>query len=140
MSNVRKKDRKTHRFTTLDKAADVYNHTLLILENEKIFGTKYQRLQERLVNSAAMIYHCCRTANDDCDANTKDGAMERLKLQAAAIGHCKWTKTYIKLSKRAFHLRASKVTYWNDLVNEAMKYIKAWNQAETKRFKDIYGL
>ena len=138
--SVRKKDRAENRFTVLDRTIDVYSHTVTVMENEKIFGSKYQKLQDRIENSAAMIYHCCRTANEDCDAREKEGASERLDLQEAAIEYCTKLKTDIRLAKRVFRLRAKKVTYWNDIVNDAMKLIKAWNQAERKRFRETFGL
>lgn len=138
--SVRKRNRTDNRFTVLDKAEDIYNHTVQVMENEKIFGSKYQKLQDRIEHSAAMIYHCCRVANEECDARTKEGILERIRLQEKALEFCHLLKTDIKLAKRVYHLRASKTVFWASLVKDAQEYIKAWNQAEMKRAKDNHGL
>lgn len=140
MSSVRKKDQTEHRFTVLDKALDLYEHTSTLIANEKVFDRTYKGLIDKIDYSAMMIYHCCRSANEDFDARVKDDAAMRLELQKEAIENCKWLKSYIRLSKRKFHLRAKKVIYWNNLVNATMEIITAWHKSEVKRFKEIHGL
>ena len=140
MSSVRKKERTQHSFTILDLALDVYDHTSTLLANEKVFDRTYKGLIDRIDNEASMIYHCCRTANDDYDNRIQEEAEIRLSLQAEAIEHCLWLKTDIRLAQRKFHLRAKKVAYWNDKVNTALKGIKSWHSAEKRLYKENYGL
>lgn len=140
MSSVRKKDQAPHRFTTLDLILDCYNHTTTLISNEKVFDRTYKNLIDRIDAEASMIYHCCRTANEDYDNRKQDEAEVRLKLQAEAIENCMWLKTDIRLAQRKFHLRAKKVIYWNSLVNKAMESIKAWHTSEKRNYKEKYGL
>lgn len=140
MSNVHKRERSQHRFTVLDKALDVYDHTTNLIANEKVFKRTYASLIDKLDNEATMIYHCCRVANEELDARIADEARMRIKLQQEALSHCKWLKTYIMLAAKKFHLRARQVTYWTDLIKDAMAYITAWNRSEVKSCKENHGL
>lgn len=140
MSSVRKKDQSPHRFTVLDLVLDAYDHTTTVIANPKIFDAKYQSLIDRIDKEAAMAYHCCRAANDDYDNRVEEEARIRLSLEAEAIEHCLWLKTDIRLAQRKFHLKASKVRYWNEKVNKALAAIKAWHVAEKRNYKSKFGL
>lgn len=140
MSSVRKKDQTSHRFTVLDAALKLYDHTTTLIANEKVFDHKYKGLIDSIDQTATMIYHLCRSANEDLDARKQDEAMMRIQMQEEAINHCKWLKTYILLAQRKFHLRTKKTIYWNGLVNKTRDLIKAWNAAERRNYKDNYGL
>ena len=140
MSGVRKKDRSQNRFTTLNKALDLYDHTTTVIANPKIFDRTYSGLISRINNDAALIYHYCRVANEDLDNRDQIEARQRLELQKKAIDKCYWLKTDIRLAQRTFHLRASKVTYWNSLINEALDSIKAWHAAEKRTYNNSFGL
>lgn len=138
MSSVRKKDQSEHRFTVLDKILDLYEHTSIVVANPKF--DKCHALADRLDYEASMIYHLCRVANEDLDNRVQEEAAERLRLQKEALKHCLWLKTDIRLVQKKLHLRASKAIYWTELVNNAISYIKAWNNAEKKQYQEIYGL
>ena len=138
MSSVRKKDQSEHRFTVLDKCLDLYDHTTTVTANPKF--QQCPTLTDRLNDEAAMIYHLCRCANEDLDARDKQEAAMRMNLQAEALGHCKWLKTYIMLAQRKLHLRAKKAAYWTGLANTAMDYIKKWQVSEKRRYKETHGL
>lgn len=140
MSGVRKNEQSEHRFTILDAALDLYDHTTTVISNEKIFNPKYQSLIERMDEEASLIYHCCRTANEDNDARKRDEALIRLQLEEEAINHCKWLKTDIMLAQRKFHLRAKKTIAWTKKVNHTMELIKAWRISEKRRYQDVHGL
>lgn len=140
MSSVRKKNQTPHRLTTLDLILDLYNHTTTLLANDKIFDRTYKSLIDRIDNEVTMIYHLCRTANEDFDNRKKEDAEVRIYLQQQAIENCLWLKTDIRLCARKFHLRAKKVAYWTKLVNAAMDSIKKWNIAEKQKYKDNFGL
>ena len=138
--SVRKNQRSESRFSTLDIILDLYNHTTTLTANEKIFDRTYTSLIDRINDEAAMIYHLCRVANEDLDNRIEEEAQERLRLQAEAVGVCLRLKTDIRLAQRRFKLRAKKVVFWNDLVNKALASIKAWNAAEKRTYKNVFGL
>lgn len=85
MSSVRKKDQSPHRFTVTDLALDLYNHTTNVTANQKLFGN--DELTDRINNEVSMIYHCCRSANEDYDNRKEDEARTRLELEAEAMEH-----------------------------------------------------
>lgn len=132
MSNVRKKDQSEHRFTTLDIILDMYNHTATVISNPKFEACK--DLRDRIEHEAAMVYHLCRSANEDHDNRSMIEAKIRLKLEDEAIDHCLWLKTNIRLAQRLLHLRAKKVIYWTGLVNRALTAIKNWRSAEYRNY------
>lgn len=140
MSSVRKKDQSPHKFTVLDAALNVYDHTTTVISNPNIFKPKYQFLIDRLDNYASMIYHCCRSANEDYDNRIKEEAEVRIELQSEAIKYCMKLKTDIRLAQRKYHLRTSKVSYWNKITNLAMESIKSWRTSEIRTYKENYGL
>lgn len=140
MSNVRKNEQSPHRFTTLDIILDLYEHTTTLTANEKVFDRTFSRLIDRIDDESAMVYHLCRTANEDYDNRKQDEAKIRLELQEQAIEQCMWLKTDIRLAQRRFHLRAKKAIYWNGLVNKAMEAIKGWHQAELRTYRQNFGL
>lgn len=108
MSSVRKKDQSPHRFTTLDLILKMYDHTIAVISNEKLFDPKYNSLIDSIDNHARQIYHLCRVANEELDNRKKDEAEQRIMLQEKAIDSCKWLRTDIMLAQRKFHLRAKK--------------------------------
>ena len=140
MSSVRKKDQNEHRFTVTDLALDLYDHTTTVTANPKLFDSSIDELTNRINYEASMIYHCCRSANEDYDNRIEAQARTRLELQAQAMEHCRWLKTDIRLAQRKKHLRVKKIIAWNKYVNNALDAIKAWNTSEKKRYRETYGL
>lgn len=140
MSSVRKRNQTPHKFTTLDIILDMYDYTSQIISNDKVFDRTYKSLIDRIDNEASMIYHLCRTANEDYDNRNEEEAQIRLKLEEEAIDYCLWLKTDIRLAQKKFHLRAKRAAYWTSLVNECLKAIKGWRAAETREYKSNYGL
>lgn len=136
--SVRKNKQNENRFTVTTAALDLYDHTSVVIANPKFESAK--ALSNRIDYEASMIYHYCRSANEDYDNRKQDEAETRIKLQERALEQCKWLKTDIRLIQRKLHLRASKCTFWTGMVNTAMDLIKAWNAAEKRNYKDNYGL
>lgn len=64
----------------------------------------------------------------------------RIRLEDAAVEQCKWLKTDIRLAKKKLHLRAKKVIFWSEMINEVMVAIKAWRKTEAQRYKENHGL
>ena len=138
MSGVRKKDQSEHRFTTLDIILDMYEHTTTVTANPK-FET-IQTIKQEIELEAAMIYHFCRSANEDYDNRKQDEAKIRIELQEQAIEKCMWLKSWTRLAQKKLHLRAQKIIFWNSKINAAMNAIKTWNVAEKKNYTVLFGL
>ena len=138
MSSVRKKDQSPNRFTVLDRCLDLYEHTCVVIANPKF--DECRSLKERIADESSLIYHYCRSANEDYDNRDQAGAKMRIDLQIKALERCRWLKTYIRLAQRRLHLRAKKCIFWNSLINKAEECIKAWNTSEKRLYKEKYGL
>lgn len=139
MSNVRKNRRSAHRFLVCDKALDLYEHTVRLIANDRIFDRAYKSLIDDIELTAMKIYHLCRVANDDLNARDKEEAAMRIKLEGDALDQCAWLKTYIFMAEKTFHLRASKVCYWNGLLRATKDMISSWRRVEIEHYKEIFG-
>lgn len=140
MSSVRKNEQSSNRFTVLDVALELYDHTTTVTANPKIFQPSQQKLTDQIIEEAALVYHCCRTANEDLDARKRDEALMRIQLEEEALNHCKWLKTDIKLAQRKLKFRAKKAIAWTKKVNRTMDLIKAWIASEKRNYKQNHGL
>lgn len=138
MSGVRKKDQSEHRFTTLDIVLDMYDHTTTVTANLKF--DNHPEIRNRINDEAALIYHYCRSANEDYDNRDIDESLMRINLENEAVRRCMWLKTYIRLAQKKLHLRAKKVIFWNRVVNTAMDAIKRWIASEKKNRREMFGL
>lgn len=124
----------------LDAILDMYDHTIQVTSNPKIFLPEYEWLTSQIKAEARMIYHCCRVANEDLDNRIAEDAAERLRLEEQALQTCYDLKTDIRLAKKIFHLRARKAIAWTEYVNKAIKLIKVWHCSEEKCYKENHGL
>lgn len=138
MSSVRAKNRSPHRLTVLDKILDLYEHT-----TTKTGGEKFKAcpaIANRIDDTTTLIYHYCRSANEDYDVRVKEEAKVRIELQEKAIEKCLWLKTDIRLAKKKTHMREKQVIYWTGMVNDVIAIIKAWQKSEITRYKENHGL
>jgi len=140
MSNVRKNERKEHSLVLLDKALDLYDRMTTAIANEKTFDRAYANLINRIDQEATTIYHYLRSANEDYDSRIKEDAEMRIALEEKAIKQCMWLKTDIRLAKKKFHLRASRIIFWDGLINDLIAAIKSWKKSEETRYKETHGL
>ena len=88
----------------MDVVMDLYDYTTTIIANENIFNRTCSSLINRIDQEVSIIYHYCRSANEDYDNRKKDEAEIRIKMEEEAIKQCKWLKTDIRLAQRKFHL------------------------------------
>lgn len=102
---VRKNQRSTSRFETLDKALELVTYTTNIIDNDKIFDKKHQRTIDRISEEVTMIYHFCRVANNirvnDYKAETEK-VIQRIKLESEALELCEALLTDIMISHKLF--------------------------------------
>ena len=138
MSSVRKKDRSEHRLTVLDIILDMYDYTTTVIANPKF--DQCPKLRDRIDDEASMIYHLCRSANEDFDNRKEDEAKIRIELETKAIERCMWLKSYIRLAQKKLHLRAKKVIFWNKKINKSKEAIRKWLASEKKNLKENHGL
>ena len=139
MSGVRKKDQTPHRLTVLDALLDMFDHTIKVTDNPKIFTEQYKTLTDQIRGEARLIYHYCRTANEDLDNRIEEEALERLRLEREALKLCSDLKTDIMLAKKIYHLKASKAIAWTRYVDKAIPLIRSWHNSEKIKYREHFG-
>lgn len=116
---------------TLDLAA----YTIQITANEKVFNPKYRAaVTDDLITHAKEIYLVCWTANNIRVTDDKETYKERRRLQDKAIVECTTFLGLLDVAKRVFHLDANRVTYWGNKIINCRKLIRAWRNADKKRY------
>lgn len=125
------------------KAYELASYTLKITKNKKIFTEEYQEcLTNHIISAALSIYMLTGEANGKYVKTSKDRDAydSRIKAQTDAIDKCSDLMRLILLAKPIFHLSAKRVTYWTGLTRETRSLIKAWNDADIKRFSPLFEI
>lgn len=117
-------------------ARKVANHTLVVTANDKIFIPKYQKLTDKIIDSAVSIATASWAANNITVSNKQDW-MERARLQKASIAQCRVLLGLIEIARPQFHLRLNKVRYWGKLIVEAKAYLIAWHKSDNLRYNKM---
>ena len=123
------------------KAYELATYTLKITKNKKIFTEEYQEcLTDYIISAALDIYMCTGTANGKQVRTEKDklNYEERIATQRKALDRCGDLLKLIMLAKPIFHLSSKRVKYWTGLTKETRTLIKAWSDADIKRFSPLF--
>ena len=123
------------------KAYDLSVYTLRITQNKKIFTVDYQEsVTDKIVSAALDIYLFVGTANDkQVRAETDyDNYRDRMYLQREAMDRCGYLMKMIILAKPIFHLSSKRVKYWTEKTKDTRSLIKAWHDADKKRFEPLF--
>ena len=123
----------------LDALLDMFDHTIKVTDNPKIFTEQYKTLTDQIRGEARLIYHYCRTANEDLDNRIEEEALERLRLEREALKLCSDLKTDIMLAKKIYHLKASKAIAWTRYVDKAIPLIRSWHNSEKIKYREHFG-
>ncbi len=127
--------RKSGKLEVLVKALDVANHTNKLLSNQKKFDPKFDYvLGDDIKRTARDIYRHCWGANN-IRAINKETWQARKRLQQQACLDCNELLILIDMAYGTYHLASSKVEYWGRITIEAREKIKAWRNADKKRYK-----
>ena len=116
------------------KAHDLCCYTLKITANKKIFTEEYQTaLTDKINETALSIHMLCWTANNIL-VNSIEDMEQRLRLQETAAIECNNLLSLMGIAKSIFHLSTKRVTFWGDSVIETRNLIRAWKDADRKRY------
>ncbi|MBR3163840.1 hypothetical protein IKF15_00825 [Candidatus Saccharibacteria bacterium] len=117
------------------KALDLADYTIKITANEKIFDPKFRAaITDDLVAHAKDIYLICWTANNIRVTTDIETYKKRKELQDEAIVKCTVFLGMLDIAKKVFHLETRRVTYWGNKIINCRKLIRAWRNADKKRY------
>lgn len=120
------------------KSHDLAVYTLQITKNKKIFTEDYQDAITDKIIATALNIHCLARSANDTPMDSEEYFAERLKLQAKAVSQCNILLGLIDIAKPLFHLANKRVMYWGSKVTDTRKLIRAWSNADRKRYADKY--
>lgn len=136
MSNVRENDRTKSKLEVIVKARELALYTHRILKNTKIFNPEIDELTIKHLKLASKnIYKYAYMANNIRVGNALDW-VRRDNYQNIAIDCCAELLINIGLAKSLYHLRSKRVKYWSGLIVDERKLLRAWNDSDTRRYKD----
>ena len=136
MSNVRENERSKSKLEVIVKASELALYTHKILKNKNVFDPEIDDLTiEHLKLSSKNIYKYTYMANSIRVGNALDW-VRRDNYQNIAIDCCAELLINIGLAKSLYHLRSKRVKYWSGLIVEERKLIRAWNESDSRRYKD----
>ncbi len=124
------------------KAYELATYTLRITKNKKVFTEDFQEcLTGRIILAAVETYLAVGKANDKQVRSAGDRAeySKRVALQCEAIERCNELIKLITLAKPIFHLSSKRVKYWIGLARDTRSLIKAWSDADIKRFSPLFN-
>ncbi len=128
-------ERAKGKLEVIIKALDLATYTIQITSNEKVFDPKYRTaVTDDLITHAKEIYLICWTANNIRVTDDGETYKERKRLQDKAIVECTTFLGLLDVAKRVFHLETRRVTYWGNKIINCRKLIRAWRNADKKRY------
>ena len=114
----------------------LWQHTLNITSNEKVFNPKFDKvLLNDVLSTVKNIHMYCLKANliRVTDVET---FRTRMMLQERAIVESEYLTEYISLSRSLYHLRGKKATNWSRKNEDLRGSIKKWHNADKSRYKE----
>lgn len=116
------------------KARELCVYTLRITKNPKVFCPEFQNaLTDKIIDAALDIQNLSWSANNIL-VNSAEDMRQRLDYQERAANACNNLLSLIEISKPIFHLATKRVTYWSGLAIETRKLLRAWKDADRKRY------
>ena len=116
------------------KASELCVYTLRITVNPKIFKPEYQHaLTDKIVDTALEIQNLSWSANNVL-VNSAEDMYRRLDYQDRAADACNNLLSLVEIAKPIFHLATKRVIHWSGLAIETRKLIRAWREADRKRY------
>lgn len=116
------------------KARELCVYTLRITVNPKIFKPEYQHaLTDKIVDTALEIQKLSWSANNVL-VNSAEDMYRRLDYQDRAADACNNLLSLIEIAKPIYHLATKRVIFWSGLAIETRKLIRAWREADRKRY------
>lgn len=129
--------RSKSRFEVIEQALGLAEYTINIMKNDKKFPPKLLQLMgKNYAESAIKIFNLCFEANL-IRVTSKGSWGERKKLQEKADRACTVLLADISLGAEVYKLPTKRVESWSNMVVETLELIRAWRDADQKRYGKI---
>ena len=126
-------------FEVQTKAKELASYTLTICSNEKVFPKRHRwSLTSRIVSITLSIMENIDFANS-IYVSTKEDFVLRRNAQTTALGDISKLLGLIDLAYRQFDIEGSRISYWASLVTNVQELLRAWRNADLKRFNEYRG-
>lgn len=130
--------RTTGKLEVCIKSRDLATYTLQITKNKKVFAEEYQEVMTDKLISTALDIHALIWGANNILVNSYQDMVERLAMQDKAAAQCNVMLSLIDIAKPLFHLEAKRVMFWGDKVVNVRNLIRAWHNADRKRYSAKY--
>lgn len=134
MVKVEDRDKSQQKLKVVTKSIELMNYTQQITSNTKVFKPEYNWLTGVILAETINIHRLVYSANED---NLKNEYESRSKKQKDALKLCNNLKADILVAKKTYHLRAKRVVYWTEKVNDLKTLIQNWMESDRKRYKEL---
>lgn len=134
MVKVEDRDKSQQKLKVVTKSIELMNYTQQITSNTKVFKPEYNWLTGVILAETINIHRLVYSANED---NLKNEYELRSKKQKDALKLCNNLKADILVAKKTYHLRAKRVVYWTEKVNDLKTLIQNWMESDRKRYKEL---
>lgn len=127
--------RKENRLEVVMQARALAAYTLKITSNQNVFIPDYdEAVKYKIQDSALTIFLNLMDANNIRVDDDAGKWKERDKLQKDAATACNTLLNLIYLAQTVYHLRASRIKYWSELVLSVRGLIRKWNHSDCTRY------
>lgn len=127
--------RKENELDVIRYANDIAKYVMTITRNEKIFKCEYEKLTDRLLQTALDIPMLLIEANN-INVTNKDKAKRRIECQRMAKVEIKNLICIMKQCQSVFKFRSNKTEYLVRLCLKDYKLITSWNKSDSSRYKE----
>lgn len=135
--SVPETQRTKGKLEVITKALELATHTIQITANENVFKPEYRHaITDKIITVATDIYVDCWTANN-IKVVSQTEWQARKQLQNTAARNCNVLLALMQIAQKLFHLDTKKVRYWGKLALETRNLIRAWREADQKRYGKI---
>ena len=129
--------RKEGKMEVFLRCRDLCKYTLEITANEKHFPPKYQEVLTKRICEYAISIHTCAWKANNIRVSDEYTYKERHGLQAMSIASCYELLSLMDIAKPLFHLETRRVMFWTGLILETRKLLRAWRDADVKRYGSL---
>ena len=134
--SVPKSKRSTSDLEVITKSYELAAYTIQICSNEKHFPKRYRWcITNKIVETAIEISKYALCANSIYVGNDAEAYDLRLRYQTIALTDTYALLSLMQIAYRTFAIEGDRIDYWTGLVLEVQRLLRAWKQADGRRYK-----
>lgn len=131
-------ERSHAKLEVMVKAQDLLIYTLQITKNKKVFTEEFQApVTDEIIKTAQSIFYDAWEANNIRVAGNPDAWRERRTLQQRAARKCNRLLAQMQVAQRVLHFKTKRLKYWGGKTIEVRNLLRAWCDADQKRYGDL---